>query len=111
MSETKAELSQAEIEKVIAVAYKDGFFGPVAFADTDPMRRAIADRENLMHLAAGGWNGETNISRRSRDQLVAALEELFGFKYHFDIRPGKFVTFHPLTNVFWRPWDLGPFES
>jgi hypothetical protein len=108
---SRADETPAEVEQVIRLAYKEGYFGPVAYAFSHPLDMARADNENLIHLAAGGYNGELNISRADRARLVAALEDLFGFKYHFDIRPGKFVSLKPLRNVFWRPRELGPFDE
>jgi hypothetical protein len=108
---TPAEENPADIEQVIWLAYKEGYFGPTAYAFSTPLEMARADTENLIHLAAGGHTGERHISRSERARLVAALEDLFGYKYHFDVRPGRFVTMKPLQNVFWRPWALGSFDE
>jgi hypothetical protein len=96
---------------VVWLAYKEGYFGPTADMHSNPMQMAVADTENLIHLAAGGHTGARNIAREERARLVAALEDLFGQKYHFDVRPGQWVRLKPLQNVFWRPWELGAFDE
>lgn len=106
-----ADETHADIEQVIWLAYKEGYFGPVAYVNSPMSVRMLADMTNLMHRAAGGLSGDRIISKSERTALVAALEELFGQKYHFDVRPGRYVRLRPLENVFWRSWDLGPFNE
>jgi hypothetical protein len=100
-------ITRAELWNVIYRAYEAGHFGPTA-KPTDSLEKILlADRENLLHLAAGGPNGTTSLSDADRARLTAALEDLFNGELYFEVN--GFLSFQMLEGLRWRPREAGPF--
>lgn len=100
-------VTREELWNVVYRAYQAGHFGPPAFPNDPLPVQMLADKSNLLHLAAGGPDGITELSERNKARLVASLEDLFNGELFFEIY--GMLSFRTLEGVRWRPREAGGF--